>query len=80
MRLGAFNQEKALVRAFSVIVKASRTFVWSSTAQATYSHAGQRRIISKPASFNEVARVSESRLCRRGHTSRAQHHRVHSFI
>ena len=62
-----------------MIVKSSRTFVWSSTAQATYSHAGQRRIISKPASFNEVARVSESRLCRRGHTSRAQHHTAPQF-
>ena len=61
-------------------MKSSWSFVRSSTAQATYSDAGQRRIISKPASFNEVPRVSESRLCRRGHTSRAQHHSVHSFI
>ena len=29
--LGAFNQEKVLVGAFSVIVKSSRTFVWSSS-------------------------------------------------
>ena len=29
--VGAFNQEKALVGAFSVIVKSSRTFVWSSS-------------------------------------------------
>ena len=61
-------------------MKSSWSFVRSSTAQATYSDAGQRRIISKPASFNEVPRVSESRLCRRGHTSRAHHRTVHSFI
>ena len=32
--VGAFNQEKALVGAFSVIVKSSQTFVWSCTAQS----------------------------------------------
>ena len=29
--VGAFNQEKALVGAFSVIVKSSRTFFWISS-------------------------------------------------
>ena len=29
--VGAFNQEEALVGALSVIMKSSRTFVWSST-------------------------------------------------
>ena len=32
--VGTFNQEKALVGAFSVILKSSRTFVWSSSAPA----------------------------------------------
>ena len=30
-QLGTFNQKQALVVAFSVIVKSSRRFVWSST-------------------------------------------------
>ena len=33
--IGAFNQEKALVGGFSVIVKSSRMFVWSSILQST---------------------------------------------
>ena len=31
--VGSFNQEKALVRAFSVIMKSSRTFVSSSNGE-----------------------------------------------
>ena len=40
--VGASIQEKALVRALSVIVKSSRTFVWSSEHGAVRSQSGSR--------------------------------------
>ena len=40
--VAAFNQEKALVGAFFVIVKSSRTFVWSSIYQTAGISVGLR--------------------------------------
>ena len=42
--VGAFNQEKALGGAFSVIVKTSGTFVWSSTVLPQSSSGGVTKI------------------------------------
>ena len=70
--VGALNQEKALVGAFSVIVKSSRTFVWSSTWQPRMETESGMRMQErrksttlwwKSSAWDHLASVSVSRAC-----------------